>query len=77
MILEPGAGSPLVEGLFYFVVTLLCAGLALLLARFAFLMSLLWIMPLARMFSFVPAVRRWMERKTSEPAALDDRGDSA
>jgi len=29
------------------------------------MMSLLWIMPMARLLSFVPAVRRWIERKTA------------
>lgn len=64
--MEPGTGSPVVERLFYVLVVLFFGTIALLLARTAVLMSLLWIMPLARLFSFVPGIRRWIERKTSD-----------
>jgi hypothetical protein len=43
------------------------------LARTAFLLSLLWIMPLARVLSFVPPIRRWIERQTAEASAAPDR----
>ena len=65
MSLEPGTGSPVVEGFFYVGITLFFGVIALMLARTAFMMSLLWIMPVARLLSFVPAVRRWIERKTA------------
>ena len=73
MILEPGTGSPVVEGVFSLLVVLLFGVIALLLARTAFLLSLLWIMPLARVLSFVPPIRRWIERKTAEASATLDR----
>ena len=63
--MEPGTGSPVVEGIFSFLVVLLFGAIALVVARTAFLMSLLWIMPLAKLFSFVPGVRRWIDRKTN------------
>ena len=65
MALEPGTGSPVVEGFFYIGITLFFGVIALMLARTAFMMSLLWILPVARVLSFVPAIRRWIERKTS------------
>jgi hypothetical protein len=65
MALEPGTGSPVVEGIFYVGITLFFGVITLMLARTAFMMSLLWIMPVARLLSFVPPIRRWIERKTS------------
>jgi hypothetical protein len=61
----PGTGSPVVELFFYVLVVLLFTVIALVLVRTALLMSLLWIMPLARLLSFVPGIRRWIERVTS------------
>ena len=61
----PGTGSPVVELMFYVLVVLLFAMIALVLVRTALLMSLLWIMPLARLLSFVPGIRRWIERVNS------------
>jgi hypothetical protein len=71
VIQEPGTASPVVEGVFSVLVVLLFGVIALLLVRTALLMSLLWIMPLARVLSFVPPIRRWIERKTAEASALD------
>ena len=69
--MEPGTGSPVVEGVFYVLVVLLFGAIVLVLARTVFLMSLLWIMPVARLFSFVPGMRRWIERKTTTAAGQD------
>jgi hypothetical protein len=63
--MEPGTGSPVVEGFFSVLVVLLFGVIALVIARTALLMSLLWIMPVAKLFSFVPGIRRWIDRKTS------------
>ena len=65
MALEPGTGSPVVEGFLYIGLTLFFGVIGLMLARTAFMMSLLWIVPVARVLSFVPAIRRWIKRKTS------------
>jgi hypothetical protein len=62
---EPGTSSPVVEWFFYVALAVLLGVIVLVLARTAVFMSLLWIMPLARLFSFVPPIRRWIERKTS------------
>ena len=70
---EPGTGSAVVEGLFYFLIVLFFGVVTVLIARTAFLMSLLWVMPLARVFSFVPPIRRWIERKTTDPAPHEGR----
>ena len=67
--MEPGTGSPVIEGFFYVSIALVFGVVVLVLARTAFFMSLLWIMPLARVFSFVPGIRRWIERKTSSDVA--------
>jgi hypothetical protein len=66
--MEPGTGSPIVEMVFYVLVVLLFSIIGLLLLRTAILLSLLWIYPVAKVFSFVPWVRRWIERKTAELA---------
>jgi hypothetical protein len=65
MAFQPGTGSPVVEGFFYVGLAIFFGVIALMLARTAFMMSLLWIMPVARLLSFVPAIRRWIERKTA------------
>jgi hypothetical protein len=69
--MQPGTGSHLVERFFSVSLVLLFGAIAVVLARTAFLLSLLWIMPLARLLSFVPGIRRWIERKTSASAAAD------
>lgn len=66
--MEPGTGSPIVEMVFYALVVLLFSIIGLLLLRTAILLSLLWIYPVAKVFSFVPWIRRWIERKTAELA---------
>ena len=73
MMLEPGTGSPVVEGIFSVLVVLLFAVVTLMIVRHLFLMSLLLIMPMARVLSFVPPIRRWIERKTAEMGAASDR----
>lgn len=55
----------MIEWVFYVLVVLLFTAVVLVLARTAVLMSLLWIMPVARLLSFVPGIRRWIERKTA------------
>jgi hypothetical protein len=64
--MEPGTGSPIVAMVFYVLVVLLFTVIGLLLLRTALLLSLLWIYPLAKVFSFVPWVRRWIERKNED-----------
>jgi len=64
--MEPGNASPVAELLFGVLVFLLFAGVVFAIVRSAFLMSLLWIMPVARVLSFIPGVRGWIERKTAE-----------
>ena len=66
--MEPGTGSPIVEMVFNVLVVLLFTVIALMLLRTAILLSLLWIYPAAKVFSFVPWVRRWIERKNAELA---------
>jgi hypothetical protein len=74
--MEPGTGSPIVEGIFYGLVVVLIITIGLALARTTFLVSLLWLMPLARFFSFVPGVRAWVARKTQDvdDGAVDATG---
>ena len=72
--MEPGTGSTVVKWAFYVLVVMLFGAIVLMLARTAFLTSLLWIMPIARVLSFVPGVRRWIERRTA--TAADERRDA-
>ena len=72
---EPGTGSPIVEGFFNVSVTLLVAAIILVFARTAYLMGMLWIMPVARLLSFVPGVRRWIERKMAQHSGANPGAD--
>jgi hypothetical protein len=67
--MEPGTGSPLVERFFNISVVVLVSAIVLVFARTAYLMGLLWIMPVAKLVSFIPGIRRWIERRV--PRAED------
>ena len=73
MMLEPGTGSPVVEIVFSVLIVLLFAAIGIMLIRQLFMMSLLFIMPVARVLSFVPPIRRWIELKTAQMGTQPER----